>query len=84
MSRFDRIILVAVLGLGLTVGLLSVASARLGPTVDTFSTLDEFDGTSVGTQIGVSFTTAMNLQSVERNFRIEPRTGETLTGLGTR
>ncbi len=75
MSRFDRIILVAVLGLGLTVGLLSVASARLGPTVDTFSTLDEFDGTSVGTQIGVSFTTAMNLQSVERNFRIEPRTG---------
>jgi len=75
MSRFDRIILAAVLGLGLTVGVLSVASAKLGPTVDTFSTLDEFDGTSVATQVGVAFTTSMNFRSVERSFRIEPGVG---------
>lgn len=72
MIRFDRIVLAAILGLALTIGALSVASARLGPSVDSITTAESLDGTSVNTQIGVTFTEPMALKSVERNFRIVP------------
>jgi len=72
MSRFDRVILAVVLGLGLTVGALSVASATLGPTVDSMTAAEALDGTSVNTQIGITFTEPMSIKSVEQNFHIRP------------
>src|SRR5947209_18454806 len=72
MLRFDRIVVAAVLGLGLTVGALSLASARLGPGIDSLSTAQILDGAAINTQIGLTFTEAMNLRSVERAFHISP------------
>jgi len=82
MSRFDRVILAAVLGLGLAVAALSIASARLGPTVDSMSTAQVLDGASVSTQIGVTFTESMNVRSVERNFRVQPSAAGDFTWSG--
>lgn len=73
MLRFDRIILAIVLALGLTVAALSVAAARLGPTVDSITTAQTLDGTSVNTEIGLTFTESMIISSVERNFQLTPR-----------
>jgi Tol biopolymer transport system component len=72
MSRFDRVTLAVILGLGLTVGALSVASATLGPTVDSMTTAEALDGTSVDTQIGITFTEPMSFKSVEQNFHLRP------------
>lgn len=82
MSRFDRLALATVLSLGLTVALLSVASARLGPAVDGSSTLQVFDGTSVYSQVGVTFTEPMDVRSVERSFRITPAVAGDFSWLG--
>jgi Tol biopolymer transport system component len=71
--RFDRILAAAVLGLGLTVGALSIASARLGPAVDSLTTARVLVGTSINSQIGLTFTEAMNRRSVERAFHLSPR-----------
>src|SRR5437660_386227 len=72
MSRFSRVIVAAVLALGLlTIGL-SVVSARLGPTVDTVRTVSSLDGVSVNSTIGISFTEPMDHRSVERSFRLRP------------
>lgn len=73
MSRFNRVALAVIVGLALTIGILSVASARLGPTVDTVTTAQEMDGTSVDTSIQVTFTEPMNPRSVQRAFHIAPQ-----------
>lgn len=73
MSRFDRFVLATVLGLGLTIGALSVALARLGPTVSGLATATTIDGTLANSQLAVSFNQPMNIRSVERHFRIRPR-----------
>lgn len=73
LSRFDRIVLATVLGLGLTIAAISVALARLGPAVDTVQTATTLDGTLVNSPISVTFTEPMLLRSVERSFRIKPR-----------
>jgi hypothetical protein len=72
-SRYNSIVLAAILGLGLVIAALSIASARLGPTVDSFATAELLDGTLVNSQIAVTFTQPMRLQSVERSFSIGPR-----------
>ncbi|MGI8969076.1 MAG: Ig-like domain-containing protein [Chloroflexota bacterium] len=74
MSRFTQLALAVIVGLGLTIGGLSVALARLGPAVDTLSTASTIDGTLVETQIALTFTQPMRIPSVERAFRLEPRT----------
>lgn len=71
--HFDRIVLAAVLALALVIGGLSVAAARLGPSVDSLTTAQALDGTSVNTQVGLTFTEPMNTASVNRNFHIDPR-----------
>jgi hypothetical protein len=71
-SRYNSILLAAILGLGLVIAALSVASARLGPTVDTFATADLLDGTLVNSQLAITFTQPMNIPSVERNFHVSP------------
>jgi Tol biopolymer transport system component len=73
MSTFDKAILGAILGLALAIGALSAASAGLGPSVDTFTTARMLDGTSVATQIAITFTEPMKISSVEHSFRINPR-----------
>ena len=73
MSHFDKVIAGVVLGLGLAVACLSIASARLGPTVDTMQTAQSLDGALVNTQIVLSFTEPMSIRSVERSFAITPR-----------
>ncbi|GAC1323460.1 MAG: hypothetical protein NVS2B16_06330 [Chloroflexota bacterium] len=73
MSRSNRAIVAAILGLGLAVAVLSIASARLGPTVDSMMTLQEFDGSSTSTPIQVTFTEPMDVRSVQRNFRVVPK-----------
>lgn len=65
--------LAAILGLALAIGALTVTAARLGPSVDSMTTAQVLDGTSVNTQIGLTFTEPMDGQSVERSFRISPR-----------
>src|SRR5450759_66807 len=74
MSRFNRIALATVLGLGLAVAVLSIAMARLGPAVDSFSTASLLDGTLVGTEIQVTFTEPMRVKTVESNFHVTPNT----------
>lgn len=71
--RFDRVVLAAVVGLALAIAALSVASARLGPSVDALAAAQTLDGTAVNTSIGVTFTEPMDFQSVERSFRMKPR-----------
>jgi Tol biopolymer transport system component len=71
--RFDRLIVAAVAALALIIGALSVASARLGPNVDTIVMATTLDGTSVNTQMAITFTTAMRPKSVEGAFRMAPR-----------
>lgn len=61
-----------VLALALTIGVLSVASARLGPSVDSVTTAQLLDGTSVNTQIGIIFTEPMMPQTVLKNFKLVP------------
>lgn len=72
MSRFDRVVLALVLGLGLTIAALSVAVARIGPTVDSLSTAQSLDGTLVNSQIAVAFTQPMKISPTERAFSIRP------------
>jgi Tol biopolymer transport system component len=72
MSRFDRYVLAAVLGLGLAIAGLSIALARLGPSVDSIQTATTIDGTLVDTQIGVTFTEPMRLSTAERGFHLSP------------
>lgn len=72
MARFDRVILAVVLGLGLAIAVLSIASARFGPSVGGLTTAQTLSGTSVNTQIGLTFSNRMDMQSVERNFRLQP------------
>lgn len=74
MSRFDRLVLAAVVGLALAIAGLSVALARLGPSVDSIQTATTFDGTLVDTQIGVTFTEPMRLRSAESSFHLRPAT----------
>lgn len=52
--------------------MLSVASARLGPTVDSLRTASTLDGAAINTQIAVSFTEPMRVPSVEHAFRLTP------------
>ena len=66
--HFDRLIVAAITSLALLIGALSVASARLGPNVDTVAMATTLDGTSANTQIAVTFTTAMQSKSVETAF----------------
>ncbi len=73
MSHFDRIIVAAVLALAMIAGALTVTSARLGPSIDSVATAQMLGGTSVNTQIGITFTEPMNIHSVERNFALSPR-----------
>lgn len=73
MSHFDRVIVAVVVALGAAAGALTVASARLGPAVDSLSTAQILGGTSVTTQIGITFTEPMDTHSVERNFTLTPR-----------
>src|SRR5579859_914887 len=80
--RFDRIVFAAVLALALIIGGLSVAAARLGPSVDTLTTAQALDGASVNTQIGLTFTVPMNTKSVDRNFHIRPRIAGDFTWSG--
>jgi Tol biopolymer transport system component len=82
MSRFDRLVLAAVLGLALAIAGLSVALARLGPSVDGIQTATTFDGTLVSTQIGVTFTEPMRLPSAERSFHLSPSTAGTFSWSG--
>lgn len=70
--RIDRLILASIGALALVIGGLSVASARLGPNVDTLAMASSLDGTSVNTQIGVTFTAAMSEKTVDANFRLSP------------
>jgi Tol biopolymer transport system component len=72
-SRSNTILLATVFGLALVIAALSVASARLGPTVDSFATAQLLDGTLVNSQLAITFTQPMNIPSVERSFRITPR-----------
>lgn len=72
MARFDRLILAIVLGLGLAIAALSIASARFGPSVGNLTTAQTLGGTSVNTQIALTFSDRMAFQSVERSFRISP------------
>jgi Tol biopolymer transport system component len=72
MSGFNKLTLGVILGLGTAIAVLSMASARLGPSVDSFTTLQTFDGTSVNTQIALTFTEPMDPRSVERGFKIDP------------
>lgn len=73
MSRFDRIIVATVLALAMVAGALTVTSARLGPSIDSVATAQMLGGTSVNTQIGLTFTEPMNIRSVERSFALAPR-----------
>jgi Tol biopolymer transport system component len=73
-SYFDRIAALALLVLGLMVAGAALASARLGPSVDTFATAHLFDGTAVGSEIGITFTEPMDTHAVERAFHISPAT----------
>ncbi len=82
MSRFDRLVVAAVLALALTIAGLSVALARLGPMVDNMQTATTFDGTEVGTQIAITFTEQMRIASVERSFRLDPKTPGTFNWSG--
>jgi hypothetical protein len=72
-SRYNSVVLATILSLGLVIALLSAASARLGPTVDSFDTADLLDGTLVNSQIAITFAQPMHIPSVERNFHISPR-----------
>src|SRR5690242_15004654 len=74
MGVLNRAVLAVIFALGIAIALLSVASARLGPAVDSMRTVQSLDGTSVNTQIALSFTDRMNPKAVERAFRISPRT----------
>lgn len=73
MSHFDRIIVATVLALAMVAGALTVTSARLGPSIDSLATARMLGGTSVNTQIGITFTEPMNVRSVEHNFALSPR-----------
>src|SRR5947209_4293724 len=73
MSHFGRIIIAAVLALGMVAAGLSIVSARLGPTVDTLATLPSLDGVSVLSPIRISFTEPMRHRSVESAFRLNPK-----------
>jgi Bacterial Ig-like domain/WD40-like Beta Propeller Repeat len=68
----NRFIVASIAALALVIGGLSVASARLGPNVDTFTLASTLDGTSVNTQIAITFTAPMREKSVERNFQMVP------------
>ncbi|MGH2443236.1 MAG: Ig-like domain-containing protein [Chloroflexota bacterium] len=65
-------ILATVAGLALAATGLSVAMARLGPTVDTVSTATTLDGTLVNSPVAVTFAQPMNIPSVERHFHLAP------------
>ena len=71
--HFDRLIVAAIAALALLIGALSVASARLGPNVDTVAMASTLDGTAVNTQIAITFTTAMRDKSVETPSSIIPQ-----------
>ncbi|HZU13584.1 MAG TPA: Ig-like domain-containing protein [Chloroflexota bacterium] len=77
-----RPVLAVTAALALVIGALSVASARLGPSVDTLTTASSLDGIAVNTQVAVGFTTAMNIRSVESNFSLSPRVPGTFTSAG--
>lgn len=70
--RIDRLIFAFIAALALVIGALSIASARLGPNVDTLVMATTFDGTSVNTQIGITFTAPMLKPSVKRSFALVP------------
>jgi hypothetical protein len=76
-SHFGRIIVAAVIALGMVAAGLSIVSARLGPTVDTIRTLPSLDGVSVNSSIGISFTEPMSHQSVEHAFHLTPKAHST-------
>lgn len=80
--RVDRLIVAVILALALLSGALSVASARLGPSVDTVGIASTFDGAAVSTQIAVTFTEPMSRQSVEGAFQLVPRVAGDFTWVG--
>ncbi|HEX6509045.1 MAG TPA: Ig-like domain-containing protein [Chloroflexota bacterium] len=80
--RFDRLIVAAIVALGLIIAALSVASARLGPSVDSVSLAETLDGTSVNTQIGITFTSPMRPRTVERGFHISPNVAGDFSWVG--
>ncbi len=71
--HFERFIVAGVAALALVIGALSVASARLGPNVDTIVMDQTFDGVSVNSQIAVTFTTPMRDPTVNSHFTLVPR-----------
>jgi Tol biopolymer transport system component len=77
-----RVVIAVALGLALAVAVLSVTSARLGPSVDSMMTARTFDGTVVNSQFALTFSTPMDTRSVERAFRVSPRIGGTFTWSG--
>lgn len=82
MARFDRLILAVVFGLGLAIAALSIASARFGPSVGNLTTAQTLGGTSVNTQIAVTFSDRMAFQSVEHSFRLSPHVPGTFNWSG--
>lgn len=82
MSRFDRLALASVLGLGLTIAGLSVALARLGPAVDSLQTATTLDGTLVNSPISVTFTEPMRMRSVQSAFTLSPSVSGTFNWSG--
>ena len=72
MLHLDRIVTAAVLSLGLAVSIVSVASARLGASIDSVTTGGSMDGVSVNTRIAVTFTEPMDARSVRRHLHIAP------------
>jgi Tol biopolymer transport system component len=80
--RVDRLIIAIIAALGLIIGALSVASARLGPNVDTVVMAKSLDGTEVNTQLAITFTTAMQPKTVEHAFRVVPRTNGDFSWVG--
>lgn len=71
-ARLGTLVVLVAAALGILAVLLSVASVRLGPAIDSVSTAQVLDGTAVDTRIGITFTESMNTQSVEQGFRIRP------------
>lgn len=80
--HFDRLIVAAIAALAVVIGGLSVASARLGPNVDTVVMATTLDGTAVNTQIAVTFTTAMQAKSVEHAWSMAPRVAGDFSWVG--
>ncbi|MGH2449590.1 MAG: Ig-like domain-containing protein [Chloroflexota bacterium] len=80
--RADRLLLATVVALALLAGGLSVASAKLGPGVDSLTTIPMFDGTSVNTEIGLTFTEPMLKQPTERSVSFKPNIAASFNWVG--